>query len=104
MRCTFSIICNLSYSVHPVHRQLWLGSGEGRKTAVYTHRGECGERVPRLKKCLQRERNLQLSKSLQITPTLIMNSKQLKKYTQQIEYIQITKNTIMLREVVKNNK
>ena len=35
---------------------------------------------------------MQLSGSFQLTPTLTMNSNQLTQYTQQIEYVQITKN------------
>ena len=79
------------YPVYPAHRQLWSGFGEGRETVAHTHNRECGQRVPRLKKGLQSERNLQLSESLQLTTMLTMNSKQLTKYTQQIEYVQITK-------------
>ena len=78
--------------MYPVHKQLWSRSGKGREMTAHTHIRECGQRVPRLKKGLQKEKNLQLSKSLQLTPTLTMNSKQLTKYTQQIEYLQITKN------------
>ena len=80
-----------SYLAYPAHKQLWSGSGEERQTAAHTHNGECGQRVLWLKKGLQSERNLQLSESVQLTPTLTMNSKQLTKYTQQIEYVQITK-------------
>ena len=29
--------------------------------AAHTHRGECGQKVPRLKKGLQKERNMQLT-------------------------------------------
>ena len=53
--------------MYPAYRKLWLGSREGRKTAAHTHRGECGQRVPRLEKDLQKERNPQLAKSLQLT-------------------------------------
>ena len=53
-----------SYPVYPAHRQLWSRSGEGRKTTAHTHIEECGQRVPRLKTSLQRERNLQLSENL----------------------------------------
>ena len=48
--------------------------------ASHTHIEECVQRVPRLNKGLQRERNLQLSESLQLTPTLAMNSNQLTRY------------------------
>ena len=50
--------------MYSAHRKLWSGSREGRKTATYTHRGECGQRVPRLDKGLQRERNLQLTNKI----------------------------------------
>ena len=46
--------------MYSAHRKLWSGSEEGRTTVAHTHRGECGQKVPRLKKGLQRERNLQL--------------------------------------------
>ena len=41
-----------SYSVYSAHRKLWSGSGEGRKTAAHTHRGEYGQRVLQLDKGL----------------------------------------------------
>ena len=53
--------------------------------AAHTYIGECGQKVPWLKKGLQRESNLQLFESLQLIPTLTMNSNQLTEYTQQIE-------------------
>ena len=59
--------------MYSAYRKLWLGSGEGRKTAVHTHKEKCGQRVPRLEKGLQRERNLQLTNRIK-------------------EYVQITKN------------
>ena len=49
------------YPVYPTHKKLWSESGEGRKTATHTHRGECGQRVPQLEKGVQRERNRQLT-------------------------------------------
>ena len=45
----------------PAHRKLWSGSGEGRETTTHTHRGKCGQRVPRLEKGLQRDIHLQLT-------------------------------------------
>ena len=56
-----------SYPVYPAHEKLWLGSGEGRNATAHTHRGEYDRRVPRLEKGLQRGRNLQLPRSLQVT-------------------------------------
>ena len=71
---------------------------------AHTHVAESGQRVPPLKKGLQRERNLQLSESLKLTPTLTMNINHLTKTIQQVEYVYITKKTMMVREVVKNDK
>ena len=39
-----------SYPVHLTHRKLRLGFGEERKMTAHTHKAECGQRVPRLKK------------------------------------------------------
>ena len=50
-----------SYPIYPAHRKLWSGFVEGGNTAARTHRGECGQRVPRLEKGLQQERNLQFT-------------------------------------------
>ena len=47
--------------MYPAYRKLWSGSGEGRTTTAHIHRGKCGQRVLRLEKGLQRERNLQLT-------------------------------------------
>ena len=43
--------------MYPAHRKLWSGSVEGRTTAAHTHRGECGQGVPRLEKGFQREKS-----------------------------------------------
>ena len=53
-----SISSSSSYPIYPAHGQLWSGSEEGRVTIAHTHVGECGQKVPRLKNGLQRERNL----------------------------------------------
>ena len=52
--------------MYPTHRKLWSGSGEGKKTTAHTHRGECGQKIPRLEKGFQRERNLQLTNRINV--------------------------------------
>ena len=47
--------------MYPAHRKLWLGSEEERTMTIHTHREECDQRVPWLKKDLQIERNPQLT-------------------------------------------
>ena len=38
--------------MYPAHGKLCSGSGEGRKTTIFSHRGECSQRVPWLEKDL----------------------------------------------------
>ena len=47
--------------MYPAHRKLWSRSGKGRKTTAHTYREKCGQRIFRLEKDFQRERNLQLT-------------------------------------------